>query len=1519
MTKKLLSLLSIFILAFAFISCSSGEVDYTTTEITKTNDDSQFDFESNVTVPELDVDGLDDDEEWNQATSELTYGNNGNVTMKMYLGEEALFVYFEVLDTNIMTLGYNNGDDVTRSDSVEFYIDTDNDATNSPQAGDYQINIGAHGKARVLSGSGGSWGTWNGMIDYSVVVNGTINDASDTDTSYTIELMLPYRQIELSDSSVFGFSLGHVDKETEGDIPGEDFGWYGYVHNGQFTDPQIPSSYIVCLDGEYYNRNAMPLENIEVSGIVKDSENNPLEGVVVTIDGTEKTSTTNAQGEYSFTDVNRNTGFTINATKDGFIDYTVTYTRLELESLDALTNNFSMIDANTAQYTDITLNVVNVLNPIVEGVTVSVVGTTINGTSSAQGEVSIADVPVTSTITLLLEKDGYQSKEVVIETSSIVVDGITALGSVEMYLAPGETIIFAGARGINGFETELVRGIDGIYITFVTDTAFEPTEAIEMFIDTGASGTARDTSDYRVNFGADGTVTVWQWGNDVFLDLAGSTISSTVTPDGDGAIVEGFIPYELLGLTSNDIFGVSFGCWSGVLSDWDGWGYDGFIAPEIPTAYVRIGLDNTLYKADSNASVVTISGNVALEGVTVTIGSETVQTDTLGNYSIIVNEDTSYDVVFTMNGYTSQTVTLAPVDFTGGVATVDVSMTPYYNSLSGTINEDGVTVTVVDGTITDTSASGTYLLENLPTYEALTITFEKEGFVTITLNLTVEQLNGAAIVENITMISSTTVGTINGTVSSYEGLVEGATVSVVGETYTTTTNALGEFSFVDIVQDNYTILVTYAGYEDLQYDIQANEYDTTHSLVITKAPGLTGVFSGKDTHPSFDPIEAAIVRETTGVRVTFTTTESFDFDGTNREVIEFFIDTGVSGTSRDTTDYLIMLRSDGSIGIVNWASGGNEDPSTLIFTHSAQEMEVFIPYAFLGIQADEIFGVSMGQWSEYATDWDGWVFNGTFVAPENPQAYVRVGEDNQLYEDSTNYPVQPIPGETGLFATKTTHEAFDSISGFIYREATGIRFIFTTEEEFAFDGTNKEVIELFIDTGVSGTSRDTTDYLFMLRSDGTIGIVNWASGGNEDPSTLTFTFSSQEMELFIPYAFLGITENDIFGISLGEWNDFASDWDGWAYNDTFIDPANPQGYVRVGLDNLLYEANNNDPLAVPGETGLFATKTTHEAFDSISGFIYRETTGIRFIFTTEEEFQFDGTNMDKIELFIDTGVSGTTRDTSDYLFILKSDGTVQIVNWESGGNEDTSTLTFTYSAQEMELFIPYAFLGIQADDIFGVSMGEWSDFAADWDGWSYDGVFIDPANPQGYVRVGLDNLLYVANNNDPVVNPGLTGAFATKTTHEAFDAIEGSIVRSDLGITFTFTTQEEFQFDGTNMDKIELFIDTGITGTTRDASDYLFILKSDGTVQIVNWASGGNEDPSTIVFTYSAQQMEVFIPYAFLGIQPDDVFGISLGEWSDFAADWDGWSYDGVFIDPANPTLYIRVGADNQLYVDASN
>ncbi len=80
-------------------------------------------------------------------------------------------------------------------------------------------------------------------------------------------------------------------------------------------------------------------------------------------------------------------------------------------------------------------------------------------------------------------------------------------------------------------------------------------------------------------------------------------------------------------------FGISLGQSNGQAA-WDGWGRDdmigtngiAFVAPEIPTDYVRVGVDNKLYEAAHNNAVVKFGGtvtdanNMPIAGVSVTIG-----------------------------------------------------------------------------------------------------------------------------------------------------------------------------------------------------------------------------------------------------------------------------------------------------------------------------------------------------------------------------------------------------------------------------------------------------------------------------------------------------------------------------------------------------------------------------------------------------------------------------------------------------------------------------------------------------------------------------------------------------------------------------------------------------------------------------------------------------------------------------------------------------------------------------------
>lgn len=162
--------------------------------------DGQFDFDGNYQAPELTIDGLGDDEQWQGVDDLVTYGKQADgsdaVSVKVYRGESALFFLFEVKDSVLLTQGVTNDDAVTRGDSIELYIDTLADGGRSPQSDDYQLNLGIHSKTRIMQGAGGLWGNWNGLIDYEVSLDGTLNDGDTADdTGYSVEVMIPYAPI----------------------------------------------------------------------------------------------------------------------------------------------------------------------------------------------------------------------------------------------------------------------------------------------------------------------------------------------------------------------------------------------------------------------------------------------------------------------------------------------------------------------------------------------------------------------------------------------------------------------------------------------------------------------------------------------------------------------------------------------------------------------------------------------------------------------------------------------------------------------------------------------------------------------------------------------------------------------------------------------------------------------------------------------------------------------------------------------------------------------------------------------------------------------------------------------------------------------------------------------------------------------------------------------------------------------------------------------------------------------------
>jgi hypothetical protein len=220
--------------------------------------ENPFDIPGNYEAPELTLDGVMDEAEWSDpdwASVDIGLSRHENDSMKarFYRGQKALFVFFTVIDTNILAQGEENGDAVTHSDSVELYIDADNDGINK-QGDDYQADLSVNTHTRILTGSDDAWGTYNSLVSFEVKIFGTLNNPDDVDTGFNIEMMFPYSELNITRDSVIGFSLGAPDKWGVGDSVGADFTWFGLTYNSVYIDPQRAENYLVLKKNQIMSR-----------------------------------------------------------------------------------------------------------------------------------------------------------------------------------------------------------------------------------------------------------------------------------------------------------------------------------------------------------------------------------------------------------------------------------------------------------------------------------------------------------------------------------------------------------------------------------------------------------------------------------------------------------------------------------------------------------------------------------------------------------------------------------------------------------------------------------------------------------------------------------------------------------------------------------------------------------------------------------------------------------------------------------------------------------------------------------------------------------------------------------------------------------------------------------------------------------------------------------------------------------------------------------------------------------------
>lgn len=1200
-----------------------------------------FDFDGNYENPELTIDGLGNDEQWKDATTLTTYGNTAGgkdaVTVRVYRGESALFFLFEVSDSVLLTQGVTNDDAVTHGDSIELYLDTLADGGRTPQSDDYQINLGIHGKTRIMQGAGGQWGSWNGLIDYEVALNGTLNDGDEaTDTGYSVEVMIPYAQIMIEKDDTIGIAFGQVDKvRTEdaatGSLEGP-WNWYGWTYKGTAVNPQVPDQYILLdKDDTLVSRDEQVKAPADLAGIVKDTDGTPVEGVTVTAQSGEvvKTARTDAAGYYILADLDPERTYTVTAEKEGYLDGIFTCTREELRAADGgvVMKDVTLTALEGLETTTLTGTVKNILNGAVSGAIISVDGMALSAQSGQDGAFTLEGVPASvGDITLVISAQGYDDGKLTVAQADLEADGTTALGDVNISLPAAETGAFGVVNLLANNFGYISRTLEGVEFRFEGEKTFNGW--IELFIDTKESGDTRGATDAMYSLKADGTVSVTNYGGSFTTDGIEWTVSAI---DGGGYTARLLIPYETLGIGALEPFGISLGQSNGQ-GVWDGWGRDdmkgangeGFVKPEMPADYVRVGADNRLYEASHNDLVVALGGTVTdgegapVAGVSVQVGEQTATTDGEGKWQMSVAfAGDSLTVRYSKQGYVAAQDVVNKSDVGTGSWSGSKQLSEQLVTVTGTVTDqdedpiEGVTVTLTyaggETRTATTNGEGVYTFTDVTTFVGVTITFTKEGYAAGSETRTAQQLAAAdtlTVDKNITATSQVVNVTLGGKVIGVEGTGLKGAVITAGD-LTATTGEDGTFTIENFPVVDTEITVTLNGYLSAEVSFTASDYTEgeTFSLgdiyLAREYTQLGGAFGTKaDAFASFTPYvtrgETAFLFRFVGERA---------FTGT----VELYLDTGLSSGDggRNATDYRFDLRADGSIGVDNFG-GTNTGTGTLVYAVSgsaqAPVLTLEIPYAFLGVQRDEIVGVTFGQGGvkngDVASDWDGWNglsgvtgVNGLeFVQPERTWDYIRIGVDNKPFWNAENVTLEELDlTDYNLHFGKGAKD--DSIHAKVSRGASGVTFEFVTLGDFGIhDGTNSDYVLIYFDTGAQTGGWDGVDYLIKIDKDGNVYGKNaawWQVG--EDSKLGTIAISREDgvtkFSYTVAYTTIGVQADEVFGFTLVEgWRTDAdngsNEYGGCLYSyadgcHVVADAANTAGYIRIKADgSLVVEASN---------------------------------------------------------------------------------------------------------------------------------------------------------------------------------------------------------------------------------------------------------------------------------------------------------------------------------------------------------
>ncbi|MBO4573168.1 MAG: hypothetical protein J5762_05345 [Clostridia bacterium] len=381
----------------------------------------------------------------------------------------------------------------------------------------------------------------------------------------------------------------------------------------------------------------------------------------------------------------------------------------------------------------------------------------------------------------------------------------------------------------------------------------------------------------------------------------------------------------------------------------------------------------------------------------------------------------------------------------------------------------------------------------------------------------------------------------------------------------------------------------------------------------------------------------------------------------------------------------------------------------------------------------------------------------------------------------------------------------------------------------------------------------------------------------------------------------------------------------------------------------------------------------------------RKADGVYFYFDASGDEHVS--SRESIEIYFDSkgkaeAPSPTTRRTSFYLngVTVVNKGT-SIGSWtivsDLKYSERTAALltlcegsTLTSGDEDngyfMEVFVPYALIGINAGESFYTSFGVVREKdQSGWDGWNFLGIYPDVNVPAKYAEFTVGgvirntNRLYSAgdkadgNVNDEVYS-SVTAAKTTVGGLRGLEKASVTLARSSQGLHFAFDVADDRHVN--NGDRIELCVHVGETAhTLYPDKDFHFWIQASGFLSVMRGNGRsydeflpskeyrpqvyvGLHDNTTININTDEDNGyygELFIPWSYFNAYSSEIVSqrtrlfVTFGLWRvssevsettdwglDPNKDWDGWnavSFPRGFCDPLYPDTYAAFLANGNL------